>query len=447
MAKPRPDMALFIDFENISAQGGFDAGELVSQLEPRGRLIVKRAYADWHQFAHFKARLLEASVHLVECPTYHQRKRNSTDIRLSIDAIQMAMTHPAIETFVIVSGDSDFIPLIERLREMGRAVIVVAAAAVASHLLRRFCDELIIFPEDEIEAEWEGVSPDDDVFDALIQALMRLSADKPAPHRSSEIKNMMLQLDAGFDERKRGYRKFKDYLMAARASGLIQVQGMRYGNALVSLDPRQTLQRHVVQPAASPTERLHSALKERDVLFLGAQLQERVLRVFFERLQERGWPQDGPSLFDTILREDLHDVADDLPPNALQRVMRLLVQADCVGWNIDEDRKTRMALRHGVDTFEVLRQAHDRLLLNLATGAGVTFEDALWEHLLHGDPVQRAALALQQDEEPTLDPVAEHEFVDDADAQRSPEPDTAQAEALPEVARSATGEDAEPWLA
>lgn len=447
MAKPRPDMALFIDFENISAQGGFDAGELIAQLEPRGRLIVKRAYADWHQFAHFKARLLEASVHLVECPTYHQRKRNSTDIRLSIDAIQMAMTHPGIQTFVIVSGDSDFIPLIERLREMGRAVIVVAAAAVASHLLRRFCDELIIFPEDELDATWEGAPPEEDAFDALLQALVRLEADKPAPHRSSEIKNMMLQLDAGFDERKQGYRKFKDYLMAARASGMIQVQGMRYGNALVSLDPRQALQRQAVHLAVSPTERFHSALKEHDALFLGAQLQERVLRAFFDRLQERGWPQDGPSLFDAILREDLHDVADALPPNALQRVMRLLVQADCVGWIVDEDRKTRMALRHGLDTFEMLRQAHDKVLLNLAAGAGLEFEDALWEHLLHGDPVQRATLALRQESDFEGADGGDHPPIDEGDAAQTPERGPTQAEALPEVAQSSLVEEAETWLA
>lgn len=393
VSDPGRDIALLIDFENISAQAGFDPCALVEYLETRGRVLIRRAYADWHQFAHFKVRLLQAAIQLVECPAYHQRKRNSTDIRVSVDAIELAITRPELGVFVIVSGDSDFIPLIERLRELGRYVIVVTAEAVASHLLERFCDELLVLPDrQDFEDDPLGVSsqllpisrrsePLLD-FGLLSEALDRLGKDRPPPHRSSELKDMMLQLDPDFDQRLFGFRKFQDYLQQARHQGEVEIAGRRFGNVLIQ---RPGVQEDAPTPLGLG-ERLDQALAASQVRFLGSDLQPRVLGAIHKRLLNEVWRQ-GDALFEAMLADELGLEAQTgaLSAASLQRVMRLLVQAGCVRWSTDEQRQVRLSLGVGVDRLEDFINAHDRTLIALAGAEGLSFDEEQWALLLYGD--------------------------------------------------------------
>src|SRR3954464_11764615 len=115
------NIALFIDFETIHSEE-LDVEKLVERLKERGRLIVKKAYGDWGRFIRVKQTMLFNSVELVELPAVGYRGKNSSDIKLTIDALETAFHRPYIDTFVVVSGDSDFTPLISKLRELDRYV-------------------------------------------------------------------------------------------------------------------------------------------------------------------------------------------------------------------------------------------------------------------------------------------------------------------------------------
>jgi uncharacterized protein (TIGR00288 family) len=135
------NMAVLLDYENLGS--GWDVEELFRRLVDRGRLLVKRAYADWVRYPHAREKLMRSGVELIEMPAGPKGK-NRADIRLAVDAMEIAITRDYIDTMVIVSGDSDFLPLLSRLREFNRYVIVLARSDSASSLLAGSCDELIL---------------------------------------------------------------------------------------------------------------------------------------------------------------------------------------------------------------------------------------------------------------------------------------------------------------
>ena len=137
------NIAVFIDFENFYHEEAFDITALINSLKERGRLIVKKAYADWGTFARYKKEMLENSVELIELPSHTLRGKNSSDIKLVVDALEFAITKEYIDTIVVVSGDSDYTPLIAKLREYNKYVIVIGHQEKTSSLLKGSCDELI----------------------------------------------------------------------------------------------------------------------------------------------------------------------------------------------------------------------------------------------------------------------------------------------------------------
>ncbi len=119
------NQALFIDFENFGDRPSFDAKQLINGLKSRGRLVVKRAYADWGRYASYKHALMASGVELIEMPSHKDKGKNSADIKLTVDALETAITKPYIDTMVILSGDSDYMPLIAKLHEYNKYVIVI----------------------------------------------------------------------------------------------------------------------------------------------------------------------------------------------------------------------------------------------------------------------------------------------------------------------------------
>src|SRR5664279_2890244 len=147
------NMALFCDFENIALgvrdanYEKFDIGKVLERLLLKGSIVVKKAYCDWDRYKAFKAPMHEASFELIEIPHVRQSGKNSADIRMVVDALDLCYTQTHVETFVIISGDSDFSPLVSKLRENDKVVIGVGVKNSTSDLLVTNCDEFIFYDD------------------------------------------------------------------------------------------------------------------------------------------------------------------------------------------------------------------------------------------------------------------------------------------------------------
>src|SRR5438445_8723121 len=152
MAEVERSLAVFIDFENLALgfQGRrerFEIQRVLERLVEKGKIVCKKAYADWNRFANYTSPLHEAAIELIEIPRRAQSGKNSADIRLCVDAMDLAYSKDHIDTFVVVSGDSDFSPLVSKLKENGKHVIGLGMQESTSDLLRDNCDEFIYYED------------------------------------------------------------------------------------------------------------------------------------------------------------------------------------------------------------------------------------------------------------------------------------------------------------
>ena len=147
------NMAMFCDFENIALgvrdanYAQFDIGKVIERLLLKGNIVVKKAYCDWERYKEFKATMHEAAFEMIEIPHVRQSGKNSADIRMVVDALDLCYTKEHVDTFVILSGDSDFSPLVSKLRENDKIVIGVGVKNSTSDLLIANCDEFIYYDD------------------------------------------------------------------------------------------------------------------------------------------------------------------------------------------------------------------------------------------------------------------------------------------------------------
>ena len=191
MAKPTiTNMAVFCDFENVALgvrdarYAKFDIGKVLEKLLLKGSIVVKKAYCDWDRYKEFKAPMHEASFELIEIPHVRMSGKNSADIRMVVDALDLCYTKSHVDTFVIVSGDSDFSPLVSKLRENNKIVIGVGVKSSTSDLLIANCDEFIYY-DDLVRKEEQRTgrrkAPARQSMAAKAQAAALSSAPAPAP--------------------------------------------------------------------------------------------------------------------------------------------------------------------------------------------------------------------------------------------------------------------------
>src|SRR3954471_21118070 len=145
-------LAVFIDFENMglgfnNRRDRFEIAKVLERLVEKGKIVCKKAYTDWSRFGMYTGGLHEAAIELIEIPRRGITGKNSADIRLVVDAIDLAYSKDHIDTFVIVSGDSDFSPLVSKLKELGKHVIGLGLVDATSDLLRDNCDEFIYYED------------------------------------------------------------------------------------------------------------------------------------------------------------------------------------------------------------------------------------------------------------------------------------------------------------
>jgi uncharacterized protein (TIGR00288 family) len=249
-------MALFCDFENVALgvqdakYEKFDINRVLERLLLKGSIVVKKAYCDWQRYKDFKATMHGASFELIEIPHVRQSGKNSADIRMVVDALDLCYTKGHVDTFVIISGDSDFSPLVSKLRENAKVVIGVGVKNSTSDLLIANCDEFIFYDdlvrEDEVKRRAQkkrretqkpaAASRDKDapagpdkvqeVFDLVLETLDALVAERSEGEKiwGSMVKQALKRRKPGFNESYYGFRAFSDLLEEAEKRGFIKLE-------------------------------------------------------------------------------------------------------------------------------------------------------------------------------------------------------------------------------
>ena len=235
----RLNIAVFIDFDNIeigvkSTLGeNFDVGAILDALKERGEVVTKIAYADWTRAGEYSRHLTQHAIRLVQRNLTPGGDKNGADINLALDALEMAFTHPHINAYVIVGGDSDFLSLVEKLKQYDKKVFVVGGRAFTSIILQRNCHEFIAYENltrGRRSAARSGPpsapaasAPIAQAFPIVRRALKILSEREVSP-QIGLLKSTLLQLDSTFSERTYGVSSFLDFVEKVAQSGLVQLK-------------------------------------------------------------------------------------------------------------------------------------------------------------------------------------------------------------------------------
>ena len=245
------NMALFCDFENIALgvrdanYAQFDIQKVLERLLLKGNIVVKKAYCDWARYKDFKAPMHEAAFELIEIPHVRQSGKNSADIRMVVDALDLCYTKAHVDTFVIISGDSDFSPLVSKLRENNKRVIGIGVKDSTSDLLSANCDEFIFYddlvraqeakqkrqakkvPAKDKKPTSAKADPDkhQEALDFIVETIEALIAERGSDENiwGSLVKTTMQRRQPGFTESYYGYRSFKELVEDAQKKQLLTV--------------------------------------------------------------------------------------------------------------------------------------------------------------------------------------------------------------------------------
>ena len=254
-----PNACLLIDFDNVTLGIRSDLQtelkNLLSSDIVKGKVAVQRAYADWRRYPQYVVPLTESSIDLIFATAYGSAKKNATDIRLAIDAIELVFTRPEIGTFILLSGDSDFSSLVIKLKEYGKYVIGVGIRESSSDLLVQNCDEyysynalagLVKSSEEEIVKR--------DPWELVTESITRMKRNGDVM-RADRLKQVMQQIDSSFDEKNLGMSKFSRFVSEAAQRGLLTLTKLENGQFEVG-PPRSASAPGAGEAAESSSPRL-----------------------------------------------------------------------------------------------------------------------------------------------------------------------------------------------
>ena len=247
------NLALFCDFENVALgvreakYAQFDINKVLERLLLKGSIVVKKAYCDWERYKEFRPAMHYASFELIEVPHVSQSGKNSADIRMVVDALDLCYTKAHVDTFVIISGDSDFSPLVSKLRENNKTVIGVGVKSSTSQLLIANCDEFIYY-DDLVRAQKARQAPKkkpeekiakataprthktdadrkQEAFDLVLETVEALIAERGEDEKvwGSMVKQALKRRKPGFNESYYGFKSFNALLEEAKARKLLDL--------------------------------------------------------------------------------------------------------------------------------------------------------------------------------------------------------------------------------
>jgi len=245
------NLALFCDFENVALgvrdanYAAFDIQKVLERLLLKGNIVVKKAYCDWERYKEFKPAMHEAAFELIEIPHIRQSGKNSADIRMVVDALDLCYTKSHVDTFVIISGDSDFSPLVSKLRENNKLVIGVGVKSSTSDLLIGNCDEFIFYDDlvrgeqkprkakrksgakkvAKKKAELSDEEKMQEGIDLVMETVEDLFAERGEEEKvwGSMVKQALKRRKPGFNESYHGFRSFSQLLEEAAQRGLLEL--------------------------------------------------------------------------------------------------------------------------------------------------------------------------------------------------------------------------------
>jgi uncharacterized protein (TIGR00288 family) len=276
MSENERSLAIFIDFENLALgfQGRrerFEIGRVLARLVEKGKIVAKKAYADWSRFSTYTAPLHEAAIELVEIPRRGQTGKNSADIHLCVDAMDLAYSKEHINTFAIVSGDSDFSPLVSKLKELGKHVIGLGMQDSTSELLRDNCDEFIYYEDlgksRDVVTTISSQLPETKrkAFSLLMESLLALRRENKEVLWSSMIKDTMKRKKPSFNESYHGYRTFSELLEDAQKEGLLELETNPQSGTYVVTRFGSEQKEFVPPPLRKKSRRRRSGGRRRDL--------------------------------------------------------------------------------------------------------------------------------------------------------------------------------------
>jgi len=237
-----PALAVLVDIENLSRpgarnRGDFDIHLVLGRLAEKGRVVVKRAYADWSRYRDARRELMNAGLELIEMPSAREGAKNRADIKMAVDAMEIAYSRTHVTSFVIVSGDSDFTPLIGKLRELNKRVIGIGRdESSASALLIANCDEFYFYDSMAKKAtrHLEGVRPD--ALSLLRETMIARQGEGDEHPQASAVKDSMRRRDPAFSESDIGFSTFSKFLEDAQTKGVVRlITDAKSGTYLVQL--------------------------------------------------------------------------------------------------------------------------------------------------------------------------------------------------------------------
>jgi uncharacterized LabA/DUF88 family protein len=236
----RLKIAVFIDFDNIeigvrtTLGAQFDIGQVLEALKERGEVVSKTAYSDWKRAGDHSRTLTQHAIKMVQRNLTPGGDKNGADINLALDALEMAFTHPHINAYVIVGGDSDFISLVEKLKQYDKKVLVVGGRSFTSNILQTNCHEFIAYENligvngrrspDRGRGAARGEAQPIDLAVPLVRRALKVLADREVSPQLGLLKSTLLQLDSTFSERNYGASTFRDFAERLEKSGVVSLK-------------------------------------------------------------------------------------------------------------------------------------------------------------------------------------------------------------------------------
>jgi uncharacterized LabA/DUF88 family protein len=306
MAEIRLKIAVFIDFDNIeigvknTLNAQFDIGVVLEALKERGDVVSKTAYGDWTRAGDYSRSLTQHATKLVQRNLTPGGDKNGADINLALDALEMAFTHPHINAYVIVGGDSDFISLVEKLKQYDKQIFVVGGRSFTSHVMQRNCHEFIAY-ENLIGGRSRGdrggrgaagpvgAQASVDQVVPLLRRALKVLVDREVSPQLGLLKSTMLQLDSTFSERTYGASTFRDFAEKLAAAGFVTLKESGR-NILVELKEDGHAPAQPPAPAPSQEERPPHQLHPPAGAPRAAEAVAEVRRLFQAAQQPPRWP-------------------------------------------------------------------------------------------------------------------------------------------------------------
>ncbi|MBK9644115.1 MAG: NYN domain-containing protein [Deltaproteobacteria bacterium] len=342
------NIAVLIDFENLAAGvekeglGKLEIGLIMNRLRERGRVLVARSYADWGRFARHKKELLFEGISLFELSAHGMQDKNRADVALVVDCMELAFTKSYVDTYCIVSGDSDFTPLITKLRELDKRVLGCGTRRSTSRLIIEACDEFFFYDtlrsERTQRSRRKGKSEEvteftrEEAMELVTEALESLQRDDPAPVQASKIKEAILRKESSFSEADLGFSTMTRFMEFCARNGVVRLErDERGGGYLVGAPDLEPVEHQRPPPApipvdSDPTRKLYEQLTAEELEPLTRSDRAELCRALHEAVRQRNERKRRVNLQWMIqdLTNRAHERGDPLTQRQVESVINAL---------------------------------------------------------------------------------------------------------------------------